>query len=116
MNLGSIVTIGNRKPENLLHIVIDNGSYASCSEEISMSQSVDLCKLARDVGYRYIHNANSKNRLKYAIVMFKQGPGFIRARIELGGRRDFRRPLKLTGIKKRFMRFLNQKQNKKDKL
>lgn len=33
MNLGSIVTIGNKQPINLLHIVLDNGVYASCSEE-----------------------------------------------------------------------------------
>src|SRR3989338_9400597 len=42
MNLGSIVTIGKRQPTNLLHIVIDNNAYASCSEEASMSDSSHL--------------------------------------------------------------------------
>lgn len=42
MNLGTLVTIGNNRPSNLLHIVIDNGSYGSCSEEISMSDTANL--------------------------------------------------------------------------
>jgi len=108
MNLGTIVTIGNKRPRNLLHIILDNGSYASCSEETSMSHSANLSRLARNVGYEYVRNADSCNRLKCAIVSFKRGPGFIRAVIALGGLRDFRRPLKLTEIKERFMRFLNQ--------
>jgi thiamine pyrophosphate-dependent acetolactate synthase large subunit-like protein len=29
MNLGEVCTIGNKKPENLIHIVLDNGVYYS---------------------------------------------------------------------------------------
>jgi len=39
---------------------------------------------------------------------FGRGPGFILAKIELGGRRDFRRPLELAAIKRRFMLFFTQ--------
>lgn len=106
MNLGSIVTIGNRQPRNLLHIVIDNGAYGSCSEERSMADSAHLDKLALNVGYRYVKKVDKRKDLKCAILMFRQGPGFILVKIELGGRRDFRRPLKLTKIKNRFMLFL----------
>lgn len=105
MNLCSIVTIGNRQPANLLHIVIDNGAYGSCGEEKSMSSSAHLDKLAHDVGYRYVQTTSSQEDLKHTILMFREGPGFIVAKIELGGRRDFRRPLKLAEIKNRFMLF-----------
>lgn len=108
MNLGSIVTIGNKQPKNLLHIVIDNGAYSSCSEERSMSDSAHLDKLAQDVGYQYVQTVSTQEDLKRAILMFKQGPGFILAKIKLGGRRDFRRPLELVEVKDRFMLFLNQ--------
>lgn len=108
MNLGSIVTIGNRRPANLLHIIIDNGAYGSCSEEKSMSDSAQFDKLALDVGYQYVRAANSQSGLKRAILEFRRGPGFILARIKLGGRRDFRRPLKLAEIKNKFMLFLRQ--------
>lgn len=108
MNLGSIVTIGNKWPTNLLHIVIDNGAYGSCNEERSMSDTAHLDKLANDAGYRYVRTVVSKEDLKRATMEFKDGPGFILAKIELGGRRDFRRPLELIAIKKRFMLFLKQ--------
>lgn len=103
MNLGSIVTIGNKQPANLLHIVIDNSAYGSCSEEKSMSDSAHLDKLAQDVGYSYVRVANSQKDLKCAIMMFGKGPGFIAVKIKLGGCRDFRRPLNLVDIKNRFM-------------
>jgi thiamine pyrophosphate-dependent acetolactate synthase large subunit-like protein len=108
MNLGSIVTIGNKKPTNLLHIVLDNEAYASCSEERSMSDTAHLDKLAHNVGYQYVRAFRCQEDLKHAIMEFRQGPGFILAKIELGGRRDFRRPLELAAIKNRFMLFLKR--------
>ena len=108
MNLGSIVTIGNKQPTNLLHIVIDNGSYGSCNEERSMSDTAHLDKLANDVGYRYVRTVNSKKGLKRTIMESGDGPGFILVKIELGGRRDFCRPIELPAIKDRFALFLKQ--------
>ena len=108
MNLGSIVTIGNRRPTNLLHVVLDNGVYASCSEERSMSKTAKLEVLAGEVGYQYVRTADGQGGLKRAIIEFRRGPGFILAKIELGGRRDFRRPLELAAIKDRFMLFMKQ--------
>lgn len=108
MNLGSIVTIGNRQPANLLHVVIDNGSYGSCSEEKSMSDSAHFDKLAIDVGYQFVRVVSGQEMLKRAILEFSRGPGFILAKIKLGGRRDFRRPLDLAKVKNRFMLFLQQ--------
>lgn len=108
MNLGSIVTIGNKQPKNLLHIVLDNGAYASCSEERSMSDTARLDALASNVGYRNVRVVCGQEDLKRTIMEFRRGPGFILAKIELGGRRDFRRPLELASIKNRFMLFLKQ--------
>ena len=108
MNLGSIVTIGNKQPENLLHIVLDNGACGSCSEERSMSNTARLDTLAQNVGYQYVRTVSGTEDLKRVTVEFGRGPGFILAKIELGGRRDFRRPLELTTIKDRFMLFLQQ--------
>lgn len=106
MNLGSIVTIGNKQPANLLHIVLDNRAYASCSEERSMSDTARLDALAGKVGYQYVRTEDSQDGLKRAMVESRQGPEFILVKIELGGRRDFRRPLELAAIRNRFMLFL----------
>lgn len=108
MNLGSAVTVGNKRPTNLLHIVLDNGAYASCSEERSMSNTAKLDALASEVGYQYVRTIDSQDGLKPAIMEFGRGPGFILTKIELGGRRDFRRPLELAAIKSRFMLFFTR--------
>ena len=80
----------------------------SLSEEKSMSDSAHLDQLAFTVGYRYVQVVNNQKDLRHAILHFRQGPGFIVAKIELGGRRDFRRPLELVEVKDRFMQFLHQ--------
>lgn len=59
MNLGSAVTIGNKQPTNLLHIILDNGAYASCNEERSMSNTAKLDVLAGEVGYQYVRTADA---------------------------------------------------------
>lgn len=106
MNLGSLVTIGAYKPSNFFHIVLDNGAYGSCSEEKSLSSSVNFAKIAKDVGFNTVFEVQDKNGLKNAIVSDSPCPIFVHVKIELGGRRDFSRPLDLPGIKERFMSFL----------
>jgi len=112
MNLGSMVTIGNRHPVNLLHIVIDNGAYGSCSEEKSMSDSAHLDKLAINVGYKKTYIVENEKNLKDAILESGDGPVFVLAKIELGGRRDFKRPLKLPELKERLMKSLERDKEK----
>jgi len=109
MNLGAIVTIGCAAPRNLLHIVLDNNAYGSCSEECSMSDVARLARLARVVGYHYVRTVSNRHNLETAIRKFYRGPGFVLVKIALGGRRDLARPLALAEIKKRFMLFMSQK-------
>ncbi len=106
MNLGSLVTIGHRKPANLIHAVLDNSAYGSCSEESSMSATARLNRIARSVGYAYIRVATRPSQLVHAILDKNPGPGFILCRITLGGRRNFLRPMQLETIKRRFMEFI----------
>ncbi len=113
MNLGSIVTIGNIKPNNLLHLIIDNEAYGSCNEEKSMSDSAHLNILAKSVGYQYVRKVDTRYKLRHAILSFTKGPGFILTKVELGGRRDFLRPLKLIDVKIKFMRFVEQQKQRK---
>jgi len=106
MNLGTLVTIGKCQPRNLLHIVIDNESYGSCSEEESMSGSVSLSKLAATANYASSLTVFDESSLKHAILESEGRLGFIVTKITLGGRRDFSRPLDLVSIKDRFTRHL----------
>lgn len=109
MNLGTLVTIGNSKPKNLLHLMLDNNAYASCNEEQSMSSSADLTGIARIAGYKFAVTIRGERELAFLIENFDGGPGLIRVMIELGGRRDFKRPNDSAQIKDRFMKFIKNK-------
>lgn len=108
MNLGTMATIGYISPKNLIHIVLDNGAYASCSEEPSISNTARLDKIAKVVGYYYVCNIKNKQKLVEAIkkCSITNESSFILVNIKLGGRRDLARPLNLIKIKYRFKTFL----------
>jgi phosphonopyruvate decarboxylase len=105
-NLSTLVTIGNARPRNLIHIVIDNNAYASCSGEPTCAPAADFGNAALLHGYARAYVADSPPALGAAIGAAKSadGPALIHARIRQGGRRDFARPLDLPWIAQRFKR------------
>lgn len=108
MNLGTLVTIGHFAPKNLIHIVLDNGAYASCSEEPSLSNSARFDEIAKIVGYKHVAKVKNEKDLFDIIIKSKKIKvlSFILTIIELGGRRNLARPLNLIQIKERFKNFL----------
>lgn len=107
MNLNSLMLIGTQLPPNLIHFVLDNRAYGSCSEEKSLSDQVNLEGLAKFFGYRYTYVVTESGILRSIYGQIKDGPALIVVKIQLGGRRDFVRPNNLPQIKNRFYRFLS---------
>lgn len=110
MNLGTLPTIGYFKPKNLIHIILDNRAYDSCSGEPSISRTAKLDKIAKVVGYNIVKKVTNQRELKNALrkSLNECGPIFILAKIKLGGRRDLPRPLELDKVSKRFKKFLSE--------
>lgn len=107
MNLGCLVTIGTLAPSNLVHIVLDNHAYASCSGEETLSSSRQLRDIAQAAGYITAHCCCDEHSIEQAILKAEDaGPSFVLIQTEPGGRRDFIRPLELPDLKRRFMDFL----------
>ncbi|RSM70811.1 phosphonopyruvate decarboxylase [Kibdelosporangium aridum] len=52
MHMGTMSTVGNLAPANLLHVVLDNGTYGSTGSQPTTSATVDWPALARANGYR----------------------------------------------------------------
>lgn len=111
MNMGTLATIGHIKPENFTHIVLDNHAYASCSEEPSISGTIDLVTIARASGYSYVTKVFNDHELSEALRLRskQKGPLFILAEISLGGERNLPRPLDLPSIAQRFRLFINDR-------
>jgi phosphonopyruvate decarboxylase len=51
MRLGSLSTAGKLQPRNLVHVVLDNGAYASTGGQPTASSNVDFAAIARACGY-----------------------------------------------------------------
>lgn len=52
MNMGSLVTVFANNPRNLTWIVIDNGAYGSTGNQDTYAQVIDLCEIAKSVGFK----------------------------------------------------------------
>ncbi|MEE8500946.1 MAG: phosphonopyruvate decarboxylase, partial [Kiloniellales bacterium] len=52
MKLGAFATIGAQGPENLVHLVLDNGIHDSTGGQATVSANVDFARVALACGYR----------------------------------------------------------------
>lgn len=87
MNLGSLVTIADAAPRNLLHFVCENGTYeANGGHPIPGKDKVDFAGLARAAGYREAHQFSELDALEAALpgILRARGPVLVDLRVEPG--------------------------------
>jgi sulfopyruvate decarboxylase subunit beta len=89
MNLGSLVTIANQKP-NLVHFVFENGIYETTGgQPVPGEGTFDLARMASGAGYAHMYDLEDEEGLEPQIAeaMATSGPTFVRLRVtEVGGR------------------------------
>jgi sulfopyruvate decarboxylase subunit beta len=85
MNLGSAAMISHTAPANLIHVVFDNGVYASTGNQPAISRSVRLEGIAAAAGYCSSVRAKTPEALADAFgnCLAGEGPSFILAEIEV---------------------------------
>lgn len=96
MNLGTLVTIGNAAPKNLVHFVIENGTYeANGSHPIPGAGKVDFQGLARSSGYASCHAFDDLDVFDRSIaaVLEEEGPVFIVLKVSPGEAVKFDYPM-----------------------
>ena len=82
MNLGSLVTIYNQNPNNLILVVLDNECYGSTGSQCTYASTVDLGKVAEAVGFKtmfFFDNADKDFNFKE--VLNSKGPIFVHIKI-----------------------------------
>src|SRR5207249_2365465 len=61
MNLGTLVTIANAKPKNLVHCVFENGIYeVTGGQPVPGEGTLRLATLARGAGYPNVYELNDE--------------------------------------------------------
>src|SRR5437667_12243234 len=84
MNLGSLVTIAAAAPKNLVHFVVQNGTYEANGSHPIPNSNVDFSAMARAAGYAHVHEfselANFEQQAGH--VLKQAGPVFATPHVE----------------------------------
>lgn len=85
MNLGGAAMIAHTRPANLIHLVFDNGVYASTGNQPAISATVPLEAIAGAAGYGRSVRARNEEELTAAFreALALEGPTFILAELEV---------------------------------
>ncbi|MBF8265739.1 MAG: thiamine pyrophosphate enzyme-like TPP-binding protein [Dehalococcoidia bacterium] len=80
MNLGSLVTIANMAPGNLIHFVMENSVYRNTGgQPIPNAGKLSFSGLAKEAGYRQVYDFEESGSLDEKIdrIMRQTGPTFV---------------------------------------
>lgn len=112
MHMGSMALIGHYKPENMVHIIINNGAHETVGGMPTVAQNIDLMAIAKGCGYPYTESVDNINELDVKLKQVKKGKGLrlLEIKCALGARTDLGRPT-TTALENRdnFMAYLRQK-------
>ena len=83
MGFGNLAQIGALKPENLIHIVLDNQVYGTTGNQPTISSQIPLDRVAHAAGYRKSCCVERKNELlnRFSGSLAQPGPHFIQAKV-----------------------------------
>lgn len=94
MHMGSMAFIAEQKPENFVHIVINNNAHESVGGMDTAAKHADFASVARECGYKNVYSAENKEELEAAFNELNKDSGLtlIEVRVALGARDDLGRP------------------------
>ena len=111
MHLGGLAIIGNAKPKNFRHILINNGAHDSVGGQETVGLKIDTLAIAKACGYKECYSCSSKVELINLSekITNVEGPVLLEVKVKKGARKDLGRPT-TTPIenKEAFMEFLSK--------
>jgi phosphonopyruvate decarboxylase len=109
MKLGNLATIGAEAPDNLVHILLDNGVHDSTGGQATVSPSVSFAEVAIGCGYARAYTCQTPDGFERAFSDALAGtrPCLIHVRIRPGSLAKLGRPtIKPPEVAARFKAFL----------
>ncbi len=111
MHMGSLPVLGSINPNNLVHIVINNGAHETVGGMPTALSHLNLCKIAEACNYKRVYHVDNFEELDKVLKEAKnnQELTFIEVMSSIGARDDLGRPT-TTAIenKENFMEYLSQ--------
>ncbi len=111
MHMGAMAVIGTQKPENLVHIVLNNGAHDSVGGQPTIGRQIDLCAIAKACGYDETLSVSTAEELKKAVIQTADTKKtvFIEIIVTKGAREDLGRPAEAPCENKAaFMKYLGE--------
>tara|TARA_Y100000590_G_scaffold25772_1_gene29118 strand:+ start:270 stop:1424 length:1155 start_codon:yes stop_codon:yes gene_type:complete len=110
MRLGALTTVGYESPKNLIHLVLDNGTYESTGSQETVSQFVDFKSIALASNYTRSFSTNSITLLERIIGAQYEGTTFIHFPISSKVKSNLPRPkIKPHEVTERFRNYLGRR-------
>lgn len=109
MHMGAMAVIGKNKPNNLVHIVINNEAHETVGGMPTVANSIDFVAIAKACGYYKTICVENRKELIRALLKAKDCNElfFIEVKCAIGARPDLGRPtISPIENKKSFMKFL----------
>ena len=111
MHMGAMALIGAESPENLIHIIINNGAHETVGGMPTVASNIDLTGIAKACGYPSAVCVSSFDELDRELENAKnrKSLSLIEVKCSIGARDDLGRPTTTALENKRnFMEFLNE--------
>ena len=109
MHMGSMALLGANKPDNMVHVVINNGAHETVGGMPTVAGSIDLVGIAKACGYPYAVKVDTFEDLDKELKAAKERNelSLIEVSCSIGARDDLGRPT-TTALenKENFMEYL----------
>lgn len=94
MHMGATAIIGNVKPKNMIHIVINNGAHETVGGMPTVSATLDMCQIAIGCGYEHVAKIKTDKQLDIELSKIVKDGGlwFLEVESAIGSRVDLGRP------------------------
>lgn len=95
MHMGAMAVIGSVHPQNLIHVIIDNGAHESVGGMPTAAGRIDFVQIAKGCGYDQLYQALDRSGLEDALAEITQAKGGLRlllVKSAIGARKDLGRP------------------------
>ena len=105
MSLGAMPLIATERPNNLVHIILDNEAYESTGSQPSISSKIDLAEIGKSCGYSHVARVEDVESLEGVLQDNGTipGPRLILVKVGIAPVKDIPRvPHAPTEIRDRF--------------
>ena len=94
MHMGALAVLGANHPENMVHIIINNGAHETVGGMPTAAAKIDLAAIAKACGYPYAVSVADYDTLDIELLKAKNGNELrlIEVKCAIGARGDLGRP------------------------